>query len=229
MKAKTIPTFILFPAFVSAAIALIYAASAVLGIDISPLGIYPRTLDGLKGILFSPFIHGSVKHLMSNLSALPLLLCLLTMLFPDRYIKIFSVLYLLTGIAVWLTARSSYHIGASGIIYAIASYIFFSGIVSSKKGAAAVSVLIVLFYGGMIWGLLPGEPHVSWESHIAGGVSGFVTAFIFSSRPATTPAIGNGDYQAPQFSPKATITDSQYTTITYEYKGGTSGKKINVF
>lgn len=223
MKAKTIPTFLLFPAFVSVAIALIYAASSALGIDISQLGIYPRTLDGLKGLLFSPFIHGSVKHLMSNLSALPLLLCLLTMLYPDRYIKIFSVLYLLTGISVWLTARSSYHIGASGIIYAIASYIFFAGIVSSKKGAAAISVLIVLFYGGMIWGLLPGEPHVSWESHIAGGVAGFVTAFIFSSRPEPS-AIGNGDYQAPQFSSKATITDSQYTTITYEYKEERSGE-----
>ena len=217
MKAKTIPTFILFPAIVSVAIALIYAASSVLGIDISQLGIYPRTLDGLKGILFSPFIHGSVKHLMSNLSALPLLLCLLTMLYPERYFKIFSVLYLFTGIAVWLSARSSYHIGASGIIYAIASYIFFAGIVSSKKGAAAVSVIIVLFYGGMIWGVLPGEPHISWESHLAGGAAGFVAAFIFSSRTEPT-AIGNGDYQAPQFSPKATVTDSQYTSVTYEYK-----------
>ena len=140
------------------------------------------------------------------------------MLNPERYIKIFSFLYIITGLAVWIAARQSYHIGASGIIYAIASYIFFSGIVSDKKGSAAVSLLVVMIYGGMVWGVLPTDPHVSWESHLAGGVAGFIAAFIFVNR--TEKHINNtlNSNSAPQFTHMMQITDGRFSEVKYEYK-----------
>ena len=218
MKAKTLPTFIVFPLLFTLAVAVVHLVSELLGVSAASLGIYPRTLDGLKGILFSPFIHGSKEHLFSNLAALPVLLCLLTMLNPDRYIKIFSALYIITGLGVWIAARQSYHIGASGIIYALASYIFFAGIVSNQKGSAAVSLIIVMIYGGMMWGVLPSDPHISWESHLAGGVAGFICAFIFASE-STKPDIQHFDPNAtPLFSNQMHITDSRYTEVKYNYK-----------
>ncbi|MBO4244554.1 MAG: rhomboid family intramembrane serine protease [Bacteroidales bacterium] len=219
MKQKRIPTFILFPLITAAAMVLIHLASTAAGTSAADLGIYPRTIEGLRGILFSPFIHGSTEHLLSNMAALPVLLCLLTMLNPTRYIKIFSVLYIATGLMVWIAARPSYHIGASGIIYATASYIFFEGIVSGQKGSSAASAIIVLLYGGMMWGVLPVDNHVSWESHLAGGAAGFVCAFIFCHR-STETVWQNGDYRAPQFTSGYYITNNRYSSVSYHYKSG---------
>lgn len=199
------------------AMMLIHLASTATDTSAADLGIYPRTIEGLKGILFSPFIHGNTEHLMSNMAALPVLLCLLTLLNPTRYIKIFSALYIATGLLVWIAARPSYHIGASGIIYATASYIFFEGIVSGQKGSAAASAIIVMLYGGMMWGIVPTDPHVSWESHLAGGVAGFFCAFIFCHRPEETIAT-SGNYCAPQFTSGYYITDSKYHSVSYNYK-----------
>lgn len=218
MKAKSLPTFIVFPLLFSAAVALVFAVSEVWNTSAANLGIYPRTFDGLKGILFSPFIHGDAKHLLSNLAALPVLLCLLSMLNPKRYFKIFSLLYILTGFAVWIAARPSYHIGASGIIYALASYIFFAGIVSNQKGSAAVSLLVVMIYGGMVWGVLPADPHVSWESHLAGGIAGFVCAFIFATKTEKADTKHLLNNSVPLFDTQMHITDSSFTSIKYEYK-----------
>ena len=212
------PTFIAFPLLFTVAVAVVFFASEMWGISASTLGIYPRTVDGLQGILFSPFIHGSREHLFSNLAALPVLLSLLTMLNPERYVKIFSFLYIITGLAVWIFARQSYHIGASGIIYAVASYIFFSGIVSDKKGSAAVSLLVVLIYGGMVWGVLPNDPHISWESHLAGGVAGFIAAFIFVNRTEKNIINPLNSNSAPQFNHMMQITDSRFSEVKYEYK-----------
>ncbi len=218
MKTKSLPSFIVFPLLFSAAVALVHLMSEAWGVSAASLGIYPRSFHGLKGILFSPFIHGSIEHLYSNLAALPVLLCLLTMLNPDRYIKIFSTLYILTGLGVWIAARQSYHIGASGIIYALASYIFFAGIVSNQKGSAAVSLIIVMIYGGMVWGVLPSDPHISWESHLAGGVAGFICAFIFASQTTKTNIEQYDSNIIPLFGNQIHITDSRYTEVKYEYK-----------
>lgn len=218
MKTKTLPTFIVFPLLFAVAVAVVHLMSEAWGVSAANLGIYPRTLDGLKGILFSPFIHGSKEHLFSNLAALPVLLCLLTMQNPGRYIKIFSALYIITGLGVWIAARQSYHIGASGIIYALASYIFFAGIVSNQKGSAAISLIIVMIYGGMMWGVLPSDPHISWESHLSGGMAGFICAFIFASQSPKTDIEHFDPNITPLFGNQIHITDSRYTEVKYEYK-----------
>lgn len=215
MQVSKIPQFVTFPAIISAAVAIVFVASEVTGISIAQFGIYPRSFEGLQGILFAPFIHGSPQHLMSNLTALPILLSLLVLLNPKNYSKIFAFLYVLTGIIVWLTARSSYHIGISGVIYALASFSFFEGIVSERKGAAAISLLITLLYGGMVWGALPQAEGISWESHLGGGIAGFVAAFVFAHRPQKI--VSTHDYQAPMFNLNAQITDNSYTSVTYTY------------
>ena len=137
-------------------------------------GILPRTISGLKGILFSPFIHADWSHLISNLSAFPVLLGMLTLVYRRNYVIIFASLYVMTGLLVWIFARPAYHIGVSGVIYALASFLFFGGIMSKRIGAIAMSLVIIFLYGGMVWGVLPSQRHVSWESRGLGAVRRFV-------------------------------------------------------
>ena len=163
-------------------------------------GILPRTISGLKGILFSPFIHADWSHLISNLSAFPVLLGMLTLVYRRNYVIIFASLYVMTGLLVWLFARPAYHIGVSGVIYALASFLFFGGIMSKRIGAIAISLIIIFLYGGMVWGILPSQPHVSWESHALGAVAGFVCGLIFvKDHPKKEPKDEDYDYKIPGF------------------------------
>lgn len=215
-------TSLVFPIAYTVTVLFVYVLENVFNFDFAPCGIFPRRIFGLPGILFSPFIHGDINHLLSNISALPVLMWLLTVLYKRNYIIIFSALYFLTGFSVWLFGRESFHIGASGIIYALASFIFFGGIVSHKNGAAAISLLVVLLYGGMVWGVLPTDGHISWESHLFGGVSGFVCAFIFAKdKPKKLKKDGDFDYQSPGFE-HFSLTDNRYKiNINYSKKNET--------
>ncbi|MCQ2975640.1 MAG: rhomboid family intramembrane serine protease [Bacteroidales bacterium] len=207
-----------FPLIFTIIVILVFLLDHIGNFNLYHLGIYPRKFDGLSGILFSPFIHGDVNHLLSNLTALPFLLIILSITYRKNYFSIFIVLFFLTGLITWIIARNSYHIGSSGIIYALASFIFFGGIVSNKKGAVALSLLIIILYGGMIWGILPTQTHISWESHFAGGFSGFVSAFMFVSNEKSIekPEI-NYDYKLPGFSKNGYISSNKYNLINYVY------------
>ncbi len=202
-------SFMYFPLTLSAVVALVFAAGQLCDVDMVGSGIYPRTVSGLKGILFAPFVHGDEAHLYSNLSALPLLLGMLAMVHRRNYLRILGVLWLSTGFMVWLMARSSYHIGASGVIYALASFLLFGGIVSGRKANVAVSLAVIFLYGGMVWGLLPEQPHVSWESHLMGGVAGFACAFVFAdAKVRRHQDDGYYDYRMPGFSSPSTTVDN---------------------
>ena len=156
-----------------------YFLNDTFDLNYSTFGIYPRELSGLKGILFSPFIHGSIEHLGNN--TLPILILGTAILFfyGRLGLKVIGVMYLLTGILVWLSARESYHIGASGLIYAFAAFLFMSGILRRAKNLVALSLLVAFLYGGLFWGIFPVKEQVSWESHLWGGVVGFVIAWFY--------------------------------------------------
>jgi membrane associated rhomboid family serine protease len=151
------------------------------------LGVYPRTLSGMKGIIFYPFIHGSLEHLFNN--AVPLFVltaCLFYFYRPIAY-QTFGLIYILSGIWLWISARDSYHIGASGLLYGLAAFLFFSGIIRKEKKVIALSLMVAFLYGGMVWGILPIQERVSWEGHLWGSVAGAVLAWFFRKKGPQPP------------------------------------------
>ncbi len=147
--------------------------------DFSKFGVYPLHLKGIPGIFLSPLIHGNLEHLASNTLPLLVLGTMLFYFYPKSALKVFILLYFVTGIWVWFGARPAYHIGSSGIIYGLASFIFTCGALLRSMRLMAVSLLVVFLYGGLIWGLFPIDWKISWESHLSGFVLGIVLAFIF--------------------------------------------------
>lgn len=149
-----------------------------LNTDFGNYGIYPRTFNGLIGIVFSPFLHGDWEHLFSNLPAIVVLGSLMLYFYPTIAKVSMMGIGFFTGIAVWLFARNSYHIGASGLVYGFAFFLFFSAVFRKDIRSLAISLFVILFYGGIIWGLLPLSGGVSWETHIAGALFGTVLAYF---------------------------------------------------
>jgi len=157
-------------------------------------GIVPRNFVGLRGIIFSPMFHSGWKHIINN--SVPLsVLSFFAVLFYQRtayFVIIFG--WLLTGLLVWLGGNLIFgyptgcHIGASGLVYMLASYVFFSGVIKKSRNLIAVSLIVVFLYGGMVWGVIPEElmPHfyredsnpISWESHLSGALVGLLFAFL---------------------------------------------------
>jgi len=147
--------------------------------DFTEYGVLPRKFNGLIGILFSPLIHSDINHLLSN--SLPvIILCLLIFNFYSQIAKkIFIYLYFISGLWLWCIGRESFHIGASGLIYAMASFLFFSGILRKNSQLSAVALLVIFIYGGLFWGLFPIHKNVSWEGHLTGFIAGILVSFIF--------------------------------------------------
>lgn len=143
------------------------------------LGIFPRELYGLPGILISPFLHGDLKHLISN--SVPVFILWVAILYFYRGIghRVVIVSWLATGIFVWLIGRPSYHIGASGLVYAFAAFLFFSGALRQDNRLLAIALAVAFMYGGLIWGIFPNDPKISFEAHAMGLLSGFGMAVYY--------------------------------------------------
>lgn len=147
--------------------------------DFSVYGILPGQTKGLSGIFTAPLIHADFSHLISNSITLFLLLFGILYFYRSSAVMVFFIIYIADGLLVWLFARESYHIGASGLVYGFAAFLFFSGLFRKDKRSIALSLLIVFLYGGMVWGVLPTDPKISFESHLFGALTGIVCAFIF--------------------------------------------------
>lgn len=141
--------------------------------------LFPRTIHGLTGILISPLVHSDINHLAAN--SLPVFFLALGTLYfyKNASLKVFLIIYILPDIAVWLFGRPAYHIGASGLIYGFASFLFFSGLIRRDPRSIALALLVIFLYGSMIWGVLPLDKNISWESHLYGALIGIACAFIF--------------------------------------------------
>ena len=147
--------------------------------DFSDYGILPGQIKGLSGIFTAPLIHADFSHLISNSITLFLLLFGILYFYRSSAVMVFFIIYIMDGLLVWLFARESYHIGASGLVYGFAAFLFFSGLFRKDKRSIALSLLIVFLYGGMVWGVLPTDPKISFESHLFGALTGIVCAFLF--------------------------------------------------
>ena len=157
-------------------------------IDLSEFGIYPLTTRGLAGIVFSPFIHSDFNHLFNNSLPLFFLASALFYFYSEVALKVFGWTYFLTGLLVWLAGREAWHIGASGLVYGLASFLFFSGIIRKHFRLIALSLLIVFLYGSMVWGIFPGMyKNVSWESHMLGFVSGVILSIWYRKEGPQQP------------------------------------------
>ena len=142
-------------------------------------GIIPRTFSNLEGLLTSPFLHADWEHLWSNIGPLYLLLAGLFYYFPERIISVPVFGTIALNITVWVAAREGCHIGASGLIYLLAAYLTSMAVFSKRKNLAAFVLIIVFLYGSMVWGVLPGKPGVSWESHLFGALWGIILAIYY--------------------------------------------------
>jgi len=156
-------------------------------------GIYPRTFQGLIGIITAPLIHADLKHLTNN--TIPFLIFGVALFYFYRPLgyRVFFWTYIMSGIWVWFGARPAFHIGASGLDYGLASFLVFSGIVRRIPEFAAVSLIVVFLYGSMIWGIFPFVPDISWESHLSGGLAGLILAWVYRNDGPQKRTIDWGD------------------------------------
>lgn len=147
------------------------------------LGIYPQKIRGLTGIITSPFIHNDYKHLFNNSIPVFVLGTAIFYFYSDIAFRVIGWSWLLTGLLVWIAGRDSWHIGASGLVYSLASFLFFSGILRKDLRLMALSLLVVFLYGSMVWGMFPLiDIHVSWESHMLGAGVGLILAILYRKK-----------------------------------------------
>lgn len=170
-----------FPTLFIALIWTVWLIEIVLQIDLSFLGIYPLTLNGIPGIITAPLVHSGYEHLIANSIPMFVLGASLFYFYREIAFKIFFLIYFITNIWVWFLARDAYHIGASGVVYGLAAYLFTSGLIRRNPRLLAVTLIITFLYGSMIWGVFPEfflEKNISWESHLMGMLAGVVIAFF---------------------------------------------------
>jgi membrane associated rhomboid family serine protease len=149
------------------------------GLDLFYYGVFPRKIQGLTGIITAPFIHANFNHLINNSVPFFFLLTAIFYFYQKVAWRVLFFSYLSTGILVWLVARPAYHIGASGLVYSFASFLFVSGIIRRNINLLAISLLVIFLYGSLVWGIFPYLPDMSWESHLIGLTTGALLAFFY--------------------------------------------------
>lgn len=155
---------------------LIQAVNTALDLGLERFGVRPRELSGLPGIVLAPLLHGSFGHLIANTAPLLVLLTAMLHLYPGSAVRALPAIFLGPGAAVWLLGRASVHIGASGVVYGLVAHIFLAGVIRRDRRAIAASLLVYFLYGSLAWGVLPIQQGLSWETHLAGGLIGALSA-----------------------------------------------------
>lgn len=173
---------LLIPFFFIFSIWIVYWIEIQFSFNFTTAGILPRNLSGLKGVLFSPFIHSDTNHLFNNSIPLFVLISFLIYFYRSVYLKVLLYGGFLSGLLTWVIARDAYHIGASGIVYLVFSFVFFSGIIKKQFQLVAVSLIVIFLYGSMVWYVFPIKDGVSWEGHLSGLLVGLIFAFVFKQK-----------------------------------------------
>ncbi|MCX6173018.1 MAG: rhomboid family intramembrane serine protease [Flavobacterium sp.] len=198
---KFTPSVWIVPSFLLILIWFIFFFENIFNIDLSSHGILPRRFSGLQGIIFSPFLHGDLNHIANNSFPLFILTVALIYFYRDISLKILYFGILLSGLITWIIGRNSFHIGASSLIYVLVSFIFFKGMMTQYYRLMALSLTVVMIYGGMIWYVFPQvDNHISWEGHLSGLITGFAFAYYFKT-PDYKKAIQYA-WERPDFNPE---------------------------
>jgi len=170
---------LIFPSFFIFLIWFIKLTEIGLDTSFGKFGVFPQKMAGLAGILTSPLIHADFKHLADNTVPVFLLSFAIFYFYREIAYKIFFIIYFVSGLLVWFAGREAYHIGASGLVYGFASFLFFSGVLRKNMNLLAISLLVIFLYGSLVWGILPYDYKVSWESHLMGGLTGIVLSVYY--------------------------------------------------
>ena len=186
MKTTTLPPFsfqiIQIPIALILLIWLVYWVEIRFDLNFTKYGVFPRNLSGLKGVIFAPFIHSGPDHLFNNSVPLAVLLSALSYFYREVYHRILIFGTLFAGVLTWLIAREAYHIGASGVVYLLFSFVFFSGVLKRQYQLVAVSLIVIFLYGSMIWYVLPIKDGISWEGHLSGFLVGMCFAVVYRKK-----------------------------------------------
>lgn len=159
---------------------LIHGLQVITGVDLRQLGVYPKAIEGLAGVLTAPLIHGSWEHLFYNSLSFLYLSIIIFWFYRRIALRSFILLYLLSGLGVWIFAeRGSYHIGASGLVYGMVSLVFWTGVFRRNLKSVALALIILVLYAGYFGGIVPGKEGISWESHLLGAIAGIGLAWWY--------------------------------------------------
>lgn len=174
--AITIPVTLLF------AMWAVKLVEVFFNISFAGFGTHPLHTDGLQGIVLMPFIHSGFSHLIANSGSFIILSVALFYFYRDLSLNVLIWIWLFSGIWVWFGGRDSWHIGASGVIYGLSSFLFVSGLIRKNTQLAALALVVAFLYGSMIWGIFPDffpKENISWEGHLGGFIAGIILAFYY--------------------------------------------------
>lgn len=161
---------------------IIYGIEIAFGYNFNKYGVYPRNLMGFRGVFLTHFIHSNTSHLFNNSIPLFVLLSSLFYFYKEVAYKVLFFGGFFAGFITWMIARESYHIGASGIVYVLFSFVFFSGIIKKHYRLVALSLIVIFLYGSMIWYILPIKDGISWEGHLSGLLVGLFFSILYRNK-----------------------------------------------
>jgi membrane associated rhomboid family serine protease len=194
---------------------LIALLSYLANADLAWLGIRPRDFLGLIGVVAGPLIHSGLIHLLSNSFPLVLLSGFILFLHRTVALRVFVLVYVLSGLFTWFIGRNAFHVGASGVVYGLAGFLLFNGIIRRDRAGLAVSLAILFLYSGLFYGLFPSEERISWEGHLGGLVAGMLAALLYGEhvdKKATTPEpVDKPITVPPSQHQSSTLPPSSYT------------------
>lgn len=173
---------VLIPAILVLLIWIIYWVEITFGFNFNKYGVYPRTFKGFRGVFLTHFIHGDAKHLFNNSIPLFVLLSGILYFYREVALKVLLIGAFFTGFFTWIIGRESYHIGASGIVYLLFSFILFSGIIRKQYRLMAFSFIVIFLYGSMVWYILPIKEGMSWEGHLSGFLVGAIFSLLYKKK-----------------------------------------------
>ncbi len=180
---------LILPLFATITMWTVHIIGFVGQFDLGFLGVHPQHWDGIVGVFTAPFIHGDWQHLTSNTFPFLFLSWMIIYFYNEIAYKTIGLIYILTGLTVWVFARPVFHIGASGVVYGLVAFVFWSGIFVKDVRAIVLSLIVTMLYSGMFLGVLPNQEGISWESHLYGGLVGIVIAFALRSQIIKEPEI----------------------------------------
>ena len=164
---------------------VVYGVDQLFDLRLYRYALEPRTASGLLGIFTFPLLHGSIEHIAGNSISVLTLLTGVRYFFPQLFTRVFLWSYVLPGVLTWIIARPSYHLGASGMIYALSAFLFVSGIIRSNRYLLALSLLVVFLYGSSFWYMFPIEDGISWEGHLSGAITGLLLGILYRKEKPT--------------------------------------------
>ena len=149
------------------------------GLRLGQFGLRPGSLPGLIGVVSAPLLHANFQHILSNTLPMVISMTAILYLYPTSAIRVVPLIWLGSGTLAWFIGRPTLHIGASGLIYGMLAYVFLGGILRRDMRSVSVSLLVGFLYGSMVWGVLPIRPHMSWEMHLSGALTGLLLAMLY--------------------------------------------------